>query len=173
MKGALAVIDDAVLPAQLLDGAAEALRAAVENGCFFDFERPICAVHRTLLAALYPQKTLLALPVRYLPLAPDALPVLSCPKPCNDWRQFLRLTQQAHPNGWMLEVIPWSYYAPNRANIRHGGSLAQAVCEFRIEADALYYYDTGETLREKLRLAEMYGCRAAIGLESELSALGL
>ncbi len=176
IPNALRMIDDAVLPESAVSAAAiERLASVCKNGCFFDFERPVCQTHLSLIIGLrsrLPPKKLFALPERFLSFAPDALPVVTCPKPCNSWKEFARQVQKRHRNGWMLEIVPWSYTVPTKHSFSEKSDvLTAAMCSYQRKNTVLRYYDTRKSIEEKLTLAEEYGCRAAIGIWSELIAL--
>lgn len=173
---AMAVIDDAVLPQGVVpEETLDTLGSYCKAGCCLDFLRPLCPQHLALihgLARRIPEGRPFLLPAPYHSLAPSALCVLSCLKPCNRWTSFLEQAQQAHPSGWCLEVTPWRRavpFAPGR--LCPGGPVPLALCRCRPQGEGLLYYDTAETLRMKLTAAEAYNCRLAIGLLQELEAL--
>ena len=169
---ALCVIDDSVLPTNPVAAEQLAMLAGFcENGCFLDFERPVHPFHIALIAALHGIVPLLV-PAQWIVYAPEALAVLSCSTPCNSWREFCRSASQRFPRGWALEVTPWQQRCgfPLRCSVSER-FVRSALCRCRSSAEGLVYYDTGETLTDKLSVAEQLGCRCAIGLYEELAEL--
>ncbi len=162
----VAVIDDMYLP-NFTQSAIEMLRAKIPNGCILDFERKPSPLHQKLIAAL---PNVIALPASFYTQRSKALPIVSCPEPCNQWNHFLRNTQKSYPKGWMLEITPWKRSIRGSAP-KEEGFLQNALCRYRKKDGALLYFDTKQTISQKLSLAENYGCRAAIGLLQELRAL--
>lgn len=169
---ALCVIDDSILPSEPVAAEQLAMLAdRCDHGCFLDFERPVHPFHIALIAALHGIAPLLV-PMRWSVYAPEALAVLSCPMPCNSWQEFCRSASQRFPRGWALEVTPWQ----QRCDFPLGRTVSacfvrSALCRCKGSAEGLVYYDTGETLTEKLAVAEQLGCRCAVGLYEELAAL--
>lgn len=174
LPGALRIVDDALIPTgAVTEEALDSL--ACTDGCFLDFERPFCAVQLALTDGLRKRlgkSVLFALPERFAPYATNALPVVSCPKPCNSWREFCRQAHARHPRGWMLELTPWSetFGLADSGHVAHG-ELSSALCAYTRSKTALHYYDTRKTVAQKLAQAETFGCRAAIGILRELRAL--
>lgn len=168
------IIDDSVLPsAEVSRETLDRLAELCTNGCFLDFERPFCALQLTLtdgLSRRLGRSAFLALPESLAPYAPSALPVVRCPSLCNGWREFCRQAQARHPRGWMLELTPWSETFEYREHDARG-ELPAALCAYVCTDGTLHYYDTRESIRAKLSAAESFGCRAAIGILSELRAL--
>lgn len=174
LPDALTVIDDAVLPEKVLPAALERLAAHCRNGCLLDFERKPNAAHRAILlglAGLLADVPLFAVPERFSALYPRALPFVTQPRQCASWSDFARRTQRQYPNGWMLEIFPCSYTAKMPFAKTQSGFLESAVCCYRQSGASIRYYDTMQTLRNKLEIAERHGCRAAVGLYCELSPL--
>ena len=172
---ALAVIDDAFLPQKTPEPhVLDMLADVCGQGCFFDFVRPQTPLHRALargLQARLPQMVPLFLPEPYHALAPESICVLSRVRPCNHWARYLEAKGGSYPAGWCLELIPWHQALPQRRRRACRRTLPYACCELEMRGDELYYFDTAETLRLRLKVAQEYGCRAAIGLYRELKEL--
>lgn len=170
---ALCVLDDSVIPRAAPDfGAFAAQLPPFLDGCFADFERTPLPFHAALLDAL-DKDAPLYVPPRFLSLCPHAVAVVSAPQPRNSWASFLAENRRAYPNGWALEVTPWRVNLPFPADGEVSRYLPAALCHCRTQARRAMYWDTAESLTEKLTLAERHGCRAAIGLYDELHPLGL
>ncbi len=163
---AIAVIDDLHLP-NFSQSAIEILKSKTPHGCIFDFERNPSKQHQQLIAAV---PKIIAIPSNFYEFAPKALPIVSCPEPCNHWQSFLRSTQKRYPRGWMLEITPWKRKVSATAP-KSEGYLQNAVCRYKHENGELMYYDTKQTIAQKLTLAQSFGCRAAIGILQELREL--
>ena len=172
---ALAVIDDAFLSKHTPDEAVlDTLAAACGQGCFFDFVRPMAALHRALVSGFQkrlPRTVPMFLPEAYHSLAPNSICVLSRAAPCNHWARYLAEKSAACPAGWCLELIPWSRTFPQRTKTTEARHLPYACCEMEAHGGELRYFDTPDTLRQRLAIAEKYGCCAAVGLYRELKAL--
>ena len=167
---ALCVIDDSVLSSPDESAILE-LAKHCGQGCCFDFAKPVQSAHVLLLKGLSKHcKGLLVAPPRFLPYAPGATPLLSCPSPCNSWLSYVRSCHQRFPKGWALELTPWRHISPCRMK-QAAGRLKSAVCEYRCERGITQYYDTKETIQEKIKYAENSGCIAVIGLYSEWNSL--
>lgn len=106
LQGHMAVIDDAVLPQRVPEETLDRLAARCCGGCCLDFLRTPGPVHRAVAQGL--QRRLgnapMLLPAAYHAFAPEALPVLSCLRPCNAWDGFVRSAERRFPNGWALEL---------------------------------------------------------------------
>lgn len=113
----MAVIDDAVLPQRVPEETLDRLAARCGGGCCLDFLRTPGPVHRAVAQGL--QRRLgnapMLLPAAYHAFAPEALPVLSCLRPCNAWDGFVRSAERRFPNGWALELTPWAAELPGPA----------------------------------------------------------
>ena len=72
------------------------------------------------------------------------------------------------PNGWALELTPWAAELPAPPLPYPGGMLPAALCSCEKSPAGLRYFDTPESLRQKLAHAAAHGCRCAIGLWQEL-----
>lgn len=167
---ALAVIDDAAPCAALpQEETLDALAECCGEGCFFDFLRPSSALHEALLRGIQrrlPQAVPLLVPEAYHDIIPNSVCVASRASPCNNWTEWCRETQRRCPSGWCLELIPWDIRCRCRA-IHGERRLPNACCM----VSGTHYYDTPETLRQRLFIAQAHGCCAAIGLYRELKAL--
>lgn len=172
LPGALCVIDDSALPAACAESV-QLLAQYCKHGCCLDFERPITQAHRAFIRLLrqHTSRTeIFALPARFS--GEGMIPVLSCPTPCNCWASFLRNAEARFPAGWMLEIVPWNQVVPYSAALSVPVErLAEAVCRVERQPHGIRYFDTAETLRGKLALAEAHRCIAAIGLYGELNGL--
>ena len=167
---ALSVIDDAVLPLPK-EESITALAEHCHNGVCLDFAKSVQTAHIILLSGLQRRCTgLFTVPARFLPYAPKALPMVSCPRPCNSWLSFAQGCRQRFSKGWILELTPWRHISPCHMK-QAAGRLKSALCEYRCERGITQYYDTKDTLREKIKYAEANGCIAVIGLYSEWEAL--
>ena len=167
---ALCVIDDSILPLPK-EEAIDRLAENCQNGGCLDFAKPVQTAHIVLLSGLQRRcKEPLAVPARFLTYSPKSLPLLSCPRPCNSWLSYVQGCRQRYPKGWVLELTPWRHISPCRMK-QASGRLKSALCEYRCERGITQYYDTKETLREKIKYAEDHGCIAAIGLYSEWESL--
>lgn len=175
LAGAPAVIDDAILPRDAPEAAVYARLASLcKSGCLLDFERPYCRLHQTLIAELSQRlvrQTLFAVPERYCRGLTRPLPLVTQPRRCPNWETFLRETQARHPQGWMLELIPVDYSVKLPVAAVQSGFLSDAVCCYRQEGKQAHYFDTQNTVAQKLTAARRYGCKAAIGLYQELRKL--
>lgn len=172
---ALAVIDDAILcetppgPETL-----DALAACCGQGCFFDFMRPAAGLHSALILGLQqrlPRAVPLFVPERYHAMAPNTVCVLSRATPCNHWERYVAEKSARYPSGWCLELIPWDRRFSRKGECRTARHIALACCELEETPEGLRYFDTPETLKQRLEIAERYGCCAAIGLYCELKKL--
>lgn len=173
LPDALAVIDDSILPQKPpSEEAFRKLALCCQFGCLFDFEQTPTPMHTMLIQKLAQHSAsqiLFAAPEAFR--HPRLLPLISQPKePCS-WLDFLRKTQEKHPHGWMLEVIPHTHTATLPFAKNQSGYIADSVCLYRQNGRRVQYYESRQTVRKKLSLAEDYGCRAAIGLYRELMRL--
>lgn len=169
-QGHMAVVDDAVLPEYVPEETLDRLAAHCTGGCCLDFLRPPGPVHRAAAQGL--QRRLrgapMLLPASYHAFAPEALPVLSCLRPCNAWEGFVRAAERHFPGGWALELTPWSAEIQAPPLPYPGGRLPAALCSCEKSPAGLRYSDTPESIRQKLEQAAAHGCRCAIGLWQEL-----
>ena len=88
--------------------------------------------------------------------------------PGNAWDGFVRSAERRFPNGWALELTPWAAELPAPPLPYPGGMLPAALCSCEKSPAGLRYFDTPESLRQKLAHAAAHGCRCAIGLWQEL-----
>lgn len=168
VTGGLIIIDDAVI-AHWRPEALEELISLCQNGYFYDFEKPFLEYHKELIQAL-PSELLLGLPDYIYPRIKRGLPVISCPVLCNSWRQFVKKAGKIHRNGWMLEITPWNC-EKSAPSGEAEGILTSSICRFKQRDGVIKYYDTRETIKEKLKLAEAEGCKAGIALLDEIKLL--
>ncbi len=167
LRKSTVVIDDIHLP-NISNSAIQILKSKFER-CILDFERRESVIHKKLIQGMQ-DKTIIALPERFHAYAPKALPIISCMEPCNSWQNFLNKNQKKYPNGWMLEITPWNHKKEGTAN-KNEGYLQNSLCYFQRDHDKVLYYDTKDTISEKITLAEQYGCKAAIALYQEVKQL--
>lgn len=167
---ALAVIDDAAPCATLpQEETLDTLAECCGEGCFFDFLRPRSVLHEVLMRGIQkrlPQAVPLFVPEAYHDILPNSVCVVSRDAPCNSWAGWCLEKQRRFLSGWCLELIPWDIRL--RCRTIHGErKLPDACCM----ASGTHYYDTPETLRQRLTIAQAHGCCAAIGLYRELKSL--
>ena len=165
IKSGIVVVDDLHMP-NFSVSALQILKSKF-RACILDFERPPTPLHKKLIQGI---PKILAITAKYHSFAPQALPIVSCLEPCNSWEQFLKQTEQQFPNGWMLEITPWHHEKIGTMNQKEG-FLSYAVCRYEKRNNHILYYDTKETINEKLKLAEQYHCKAAIALLQEVRNL--
>ncbi len=164
------VIDDAVI-VMPQEASLDALAALCKNGCILDFERPCTRAHIALIHGLRKRvRGFFAMPVRFLCHCPSAIPIVACVKPCNHWRSWVQNVQRHYPKGWLLELTPWRHISPCHMQ-ESQGLLKGALCRYQCDGGITQYYDTKQTLREKISLAEAHGCKAVIGLYQEWCSL--
>ena len=144
LQGHMAVIDDAVLPQRVPEETLDRLAARCGGGCCLDFLRTPGPVHRAVAQGL--QRRLgnapMLLPAAYHAFAPEALPVLSCLRPCNAWDGFVRSAERRFPNGWALELTPWEAELPAPPLPYPGGMLPAALCSCEKSPAGLRYFVT-------------------------------
>ncbi len=177
VKG-LVVIDDATLPETTVPGNTyEHLVRHCNDGCFFDFMRKPTQQHVDILKqmqARLPKGSTILIAENFLRYFPSALPVLSCATPCNHWKGFASQAARRYSGGWCLELIPWKWLSKAKTKkMQHKAYLPQAMCCMANTGGVVQYYDTPQTIKSKILVAEQYGCRAAIGLYHELLEVGL
>lgn len=166
-SNSIALVDDVHLP-NISISAIQVLKSKFQ-ACILDFERAPNPIHKKLIQGLSGKK-IIALPARFHAFAPKSLPIVNCLEPCNSWVQFAEQAQKHYPHGWMLEIAPWHHEKVGIVQ-KNEGFLPNALCNFRKKNDKVVYFDTKETLTEKLKVAENYGCKAAIALYSEVRQL--
>lgn len=175
IPGALRIVDDAVLPTRAPEQASLAQLASLcKNGCLLDFERKPTPVHAAILRALAPLlegAPLFSAPERFLEVCPDLLPLVTTPDRCANWTDFVTQAGKRHPNGWVLELIPRNDSVQLPFAAQSSGELRDAMCRYRQNGRTAEYYDTRQTVARKLSLARANGCRACVGLASELLVL--
>lgn len=164
----IVMIDDLNLP-NFSASALQILRSKITNGCILDFEREPNNLHKRLIQGLQ-DKRVIAIPEKFYSFARGAFPMVSCPDPCNSYLQFVTNTQKRYPNGWMLEITPWNHERTGTSK-QTEGFLTNALCYFKKQNDKVIYYDTKESVAQKLKSAQQHGCKAAIALYSEVKNL--
>lgn len=169
IRHAAAVINDRFLPETAPDAAAlDRLAVACGNGCFLDFERPINEVSAAIAIGLRRRLSVkMAVPPMLHAMIPDAY-VQIAGQLCNHWERFARSAMERYGGSWVLEVVPWRVTMPSVRNSDEQGYLQKALCIYEIRDGSIRYDDTKESLREKLVIAEQYGCQAAIALYREI-----
>lgn len=172
IPGAAAVIDDNIVPAKAPEPAVlDHLAEVCGNGCFLDFERPIneigAAVAVGLRQRLNEKMTVPPALHRLCPKADVQIPGLLC----NNWESFVRRVQAKYGDRWILEVIPWDKRIKAPYTEVQDGCLQTAVCHYCVKAGGVHYYDTEETIRQKLAVAERNGCQAGIILLREFKQI--
>lgn len=170
LQGHMAVIDDAVLPQRVPEETLDRLAARCGGGVVWIFcARPApCTAPWRRACSSGSGMPRCCCPAAYHAFAPEALPVLSCLRPCNAWDGFVRSAERRFPNGWALELTPWAAELPAPPLPYPGGMLPAALCSCEKSPAGLRYFDTPESLRQKLAHAAAHGCRCAIGLWQEL-----
>ena len=175
IPGALRIVDDAVLPTRAPEQASLAQLASLcKSGCLLDFERKPTPVHAAILralAALLDGAPLFSAPERFLEVCPALVPLVTTPDRCANWADFVSQAGKRHPNGWVLELIPRKDSVRLPFAAQSSGELRDAVCRYRQSGQTAEYFDTRQTVAQKLTLARASGCRACIGLASELLVL--
>lgn len=175
IPGALRIVDDAVLPTRAPEQASLAQLASLcKSGCLLDFERKPTPVHAAILralAALLDGAPLFSAPERFLVVCPELLPLVTTPDRCANWADFVSQASKRHPNGWALELIPRKDSVRLPFAAQSSGELRDAVCRYRQNGQTAEYFDTRQTVAQKLTLARASGCRACIGLATELLVL--
>ena len=172
LPGAPAVINDRFLPAKAPEPAVlDRLAEVCGNGCFLDFERAINEIGAAIAVGLRQRlNEKMTVPSALHRLCPDAdvqIPGLLC----NNWESFVRRVQANYGDRWALEVIPWDNHIEMPYLAAQDGCLQTAVCHYRVKTGGVHYYDTEETIRQKLAVAERYGCQAGIILLREFKQI--
>lgn len=160
----------------------EICKAYSIQGVFFDFIRPLSG--KLVRFAELVQKALpdrfFILPERYASVSGSALILCTPCLPQNSWESFCKQKQAIYAQRWALELIPYQllyengkkkqlpYHALQELIKCDGQQLEFAVCMSSREQCRHLIYDTPQTLREKLSVAEAHGCQLAIGLWQEL-----
>lgn len=159
-----------------------AIKASCAKGVLFDFENPLNAFFvrfAELVISTFPDLFFL-LPKQYAAICESALILCTPCLPQNSWESFCRQMQKAYPNRWALELIPYQlkYERGTKAQISYralrqyctceGQYLSQAVCMSQRSPCRHLIYDTPQTLRSKLEIAQNFGCQFSIGLIDEL-----
>lgn len=159
-----------------------ACKASCAKAVFFDFEKPLSAYFvrfSELVISTFPNFFFL-FPKHYAAICENALILCTPCLPQNSWEAFCRQQQRAYPNRWALELIPYqlqyacgkkaqtSYRALQQYPPCEEQYLQQAVCMSQRSKYVHLIYDTPQTLRHKLEIAEKNGCQLSIGLMDEL-----
>lgn len=167
IPNAPAVINDRYLPAKAPEAAVlDRLAEVCGNGCFLDFERPIGEVSIAVAVGLQQRlRAKITVPPALHAICPDAnvqLPGMLC----NSWEIFVRTAQVRYEDQWVVEIIPWYTSMPSFGRSKEG-FLETAICRYKVISGSTILYDTEETIKRKLALAEAHGCRAGIVLLRE------
>ena len=175
LPDALRIIDDAILPKAVPDAAAfRQLAHQCSKGFFFDFERTPTQMHTAMLRGLSQELSdipLLIAAERFAPLCTSVLPLVTPPPRCANWLSFAAQTGAHYPKGWVLELIPYAYSVQMPFAAQSSGRLQDALCCYRQTGKKIRYFDTYETLSQKLAIAQEHACCAAIGLLKDLQPL--
>lgn len=162
------VINDMVLPAGV--GQTNRLAEYGSVGCILDFERELLPIHIEILKQMevfLPKDAFIAIPQALVPYSSRGI-VLLCPdRPVNSWEGFCQAQARGYKR-WFWEAVPWEQ---SRAFPFRGvsqGSLPGGTCRYETHSGTIHYYDTWDTIRQKLAIAEQWGCQGAIGLAMEL-----
>lgn len=173
-------------PAPYIRALLQILSEGKFKGLMFDFERPVnafCTAFLSQLQPALPRPLLQILPPHYADASSDSLILVSACRPCNSFQRFCEDAQRRFPDRWCLEVMPWNFLI--RAHRRVACSYEQmhrlrrtapmperqnpsACCMIGSSGGSYRVFDTAETLRQKLQIAERCGCRLAIGIYDEL-----
>lgn len=168
IPGAPAVINDRFLPENAPEPAVlDQLAEACENGCILDFERPVNEVSAAIAVGL--QRRLrgkITVPPGLYRLCPEA-DTLIPGKLCNRWEGFVQSVQEQYGARWALEIIPWEFSVPLTIPNAKDDTLKSAFCRYRTEKGRIVYFDTQDTIRQKLAVAQAHGCQAGIVLLRE------
>lgn len=187
----LLVLNDSVLPPPGTPApAAEHLLKIITRdkftGVMFDFERPVNGFCTSFLAEvlpLLPHSVFRIVPPHYASLSQDSLVLFYDGQVCNRFAAQCAAWQRAYPNRWCLESAPWNYIVrdgreeactcSHLQSLRHTEPwpetlLESACCMISAHNGEYRLFDTAETLRRKLELAEENGCCLSIGLYEEL-----
>lgn len=174
----IAVFNDRFLPqapATAAQAIAQFCRSVGLTTVLLDFERPATNAMHALVSALtsaLPGTFTVILPPPYWTVdVKQLLALCTVAKPCSSWRAEMQRFQAAFPDRWCLELTPWrccppSFCPPTDAPLRYG-----ACCHVSRTAQGLALWDSPQSLRAKIAAAEQSGCRLAVGLGCELSAL--
>lgn len=175
LPNALRIIDDAILPKTIPGTAAiKALAQQCSKGCLLDFERTPTQTHMAIIRSISMELSdvpFLVAAERFAPFCTSALPLVTPPPRCSNWRSFAAQNGARYPKGWVLELIPNAYSVQMPFSAQSGGMLQDALCRYQQNGKTIRYYDTYETLSQKLMLAQKHACRAAIGLLRDLRPL--
>ena len=169
LQGHMAVIDDAVLPQRVPEETLDRLCGPVRRGVLSGFSAharpraprrgagPAAAARECPDAAARGLSRLCAGSAAG-PLLPAALQCMGRLCPVGG----AALPERA------LELTPWAAEFPAPPLPYPGGMLPAALCSCEKSPAGLRYFDTPESLRQKLAHAAAHGCRCAIGLWQEL-----
>ena len=167
------VLDDSI-EAPISHEFTELLLPYCARGCILDWERKPSAFHFKLLDLLKHHKIQpIWLPKQFLCYAPGAYCMLLCELPHNSWRNFCTTQQQLYQNGWTLEYHPidLSIHTSQIKDAKSPVFLREAICMTKVINGERIYYDTIQTILEKRKIAESYGCKGMIGIAEEWRTL--
>lgn len=168
------VLNDATEPAQdIRTETMQALAARARYGCICDFERPCTHAHLALLEALrsaLPPGALFVLPERYYARFPHGRALVSPGQLVPNWECFCRQAQKRYADGWFLELEPCDLRFRAPVAQSRQGTLSGCLCAFFQDGTQIRYYDTAETISQKLALAASCGCVAGLALYREWRA---
>ena len=167
------VIDDSIA----LPVSAESLTELADccgYGCILDFERQYSPFHAALISVL--QKARVGpiwIPANYTKHCPEAIPLVLTELPHNSWKNYCISLERTYHTGWALEYHPVRISKPSSASSCSARRvlLRNALCITESNNGQIHYFDTVETIMEKIRIAEQYGCKGIIAIADEWKAL--
>lgn len=162
------VIDDSIVPPVKEELLAK-LVCCCKHGCILDFERQYSPFHGALISSLRKAKIApIWIPENYKKYCPEAIPLVFTELPHNSWKNYCISQHQQYRKGWALEYHPVQLSKQSFSPIEKKRTvLRDALCITETKNGQVTYYDTIETILEKLRIAEQYGCKGMIGIADE------
>lgn len=144
-----------------------------QKGCILDLERPYSRFHQELFRVLEEKKIHpIWIPPEYKKHINKGYSMIPCDLPHNNWKSFCLAQKQQNPDGWVLEYHPLQVTKPYNTPKSQGKRyLSEAVCMTETGNHKLLYYDTVQTIMEKRRIAEDYGCKGIITIAEEWKLL--
>ncbi len=167
-SGTPLLLDDAVI-ATPTGKCWEEIRSLSAKGCILDFERSPGPFHSQFIQGLLRMNiSPLWLPKAYISFAPKAIALVPHNLPHNSWRQYCQGVEKQYGRRWALELQPikWEKKLPQKQSNREF-FLKEALCQCKIQENRILYYDSAQSLLQKLRIAEDHGCQGAIALWAE------
>lgn len=167
------VIDDSITGSVSVRFLSELLPYC-KQGCILDLERKPSRFHNSLLFAMEQNHiSPLWVPVAYCRNTTQAYKMVVSDLPHNSWRQFCTSQLKKGDEKWVLEYHPLQITKKLTYAKKSDRSffLEEAVCMIKNEDRQVLYYDTADTVKEKLRIAEQCGCCGVIGIAEEWKSL--